>query len=88
MTENEQNLLTALRRRLVNGKVWTRPLDIGGAKNTHHSNTLRRMELPAKGWVESVERKDTEERPHRVYRITPKGLQALENVRALERAGR
>lgn len=90
MTENEAELLTELRALKETRPDGCAPMDVGGSDSSHHSVTLRRM-VP-KGWVEKRYRGGAWGAPRGrygrcscLYRITPKGEQALANHLALTR---
>ena len=87
MRDREADVLRGLKALdtcdLTAGGGWARPLDIGGFSNSHHSTTLRRM-IP-KGWVEATE---TRGREGKRYRITEKGVTALQNHDASKALGK
>jgi len=85
MTRIQAETLRELAIRSLNAALdgsedWSRPLDIGGGGNSHHTTTLAKM-LPF-GWVERRNTGFGQTRPAWRYRITAKGREALANHRA------
>lgn len=77
MTENEAAILGAL----LAAKQPLRVRQFGGTTNSHHTVTAARMLEP--GWVRR-HRMGEKARGPWIYEITPKGVQALANHRALQ----
>lgn len=88
MTENEAEVLEALRPREGAEAEWLAPLAFGGSNGSHHAQTAKRME--PKGWVERRFRghepgeRTTGARGSCLYRITARGIEAVQNHRALQ----
>lgn len=88
MTENEAEVLVALKGWALDDphELGARPMDLGGATNSHHSLTLSRM--VKKGWAQKKytgglwgKPNPLKERNSCRYRITPAGVEALANHR-------
>lgn len=54
---------------------WFRPLDVGGSSRSHHSRTLAR--LVSLGLAEEKQRSERGPRGSKLYRVTPRGIDAL-----------
>ncbi len=82
MTPNQREVLRGLRPSEGKPAAWLAPIDFGGGNGSHHGITARRM-ADAYGWTEWRYRgcepgqKTTGARGSCLYRITPKGLEAL-----------
>jgi DNA-binding MarR family transcriptional regulator len=82
MTELEASILRALG---VNRRPWLRPMDFGGRDGSAHAVTAKRM--IKKGWVERDMRElGATLKPTYLYRITDKGVRALENFSVIHSA--
>lgn len=77
MTENEAAILTIL----ADAPWPLRVREFGGTTNSHHTVTASRMVAP--GWVRRTRISKARRGPW-AYEITPKGVQALANHRALQ----
>lgn len=87
MTPNEKEALAMLAPLKGDGDpAWMTPMEFGGRDGSHHGLTAKRM-IP-KGWTERVGGPGLGPRGSYRYRITPKGIAALANALALDRAAR